>query len=62
MLHPHKIHSIELAAGHVDMTMGSLRLPKRDAYANYLPYAWLQYDLLLTQSGGQHFTSLGDWK
>lgn len=29
---------IELAAGHVDMTMGSLRLPERDAYANYLPY------------------------
>jgi polar amino acid transport system substrate-binding protein len=52
---------IELAAGHVDMTMGSLRLPERDAYANYLPYAWLQYDLVLTQSGGQQFSSLGDF-
>jgi polar amino acid transport system substrate-binding protein len=52
---------IELAAGHVDMTMGSLRLPERDAYAHYLPYAWLQYDLVLTEPEGGPFVSLSDF-
>ena len=52
---------IELAAGHVDMTMGSLRLPERDAYAHHLPYAWLQYDLVLVQPGGRHYASLADF-
>jgi polar amino acid transport system substrate-binding protein len=52
---------IELAAGHIDMTMGALRLPERDAYANFLPYGWVQYDLVLTRSGGQHYTSLSDF-
>jgi polar amino acid transport system substrate-binding protein len=56
---------VELAAGHIDMTMGSLRAPERDAYASYLPYAWLQYDLVLTQPRGQseplQYASLSDF-
>ncbi|NYE59895.1 polar amino acid transport system substrate-binding protein [Duganella sp. 1224] len=52
---------IELAAGHIDMTMGSLRLPERDAYADHLPYAWVQYDLVLADPGTQHYTSLSDF-
>lgn len=52
---------VELAAGRIDMTMGSLRTPERDAYARYLPYAWLQYDLVLAESGGQHYASLSDF-
>lgn len=52
---------IELAAGHIDMTMGSLRLPERDVYAHYLPYGWLQYDLVLAQTDGKQYTSLADF-
>ncbi|MRW82608.1 transporter substrate-binding domain-containing protein [Pseudoduganella sp. FT26W] len=52
---------VELAAGRIDMTMGALRTPERDAYARYLPYAWLQYDLVLAQSGGRQYASLSDF-
>lgn len=52
---------IELEAGRIDMTMGSMRTPERDAYARYLPYAYLQYDLLLTQQDGRQYTSLADY-
>ncbi|MYM67044.1 transporter substrate-binding domain-containing protein [Pseudoduganella sp. FT55W] len=52
---------IELAAGNIDMTMGSLRLPERDAYARYLPYAYLQYDLVLSVPPGRNYTSLADF-
>jgi polar amino acid transport system substrate-binding protein len=52
---------IELAAGNIDMTMGSLRLPERDAYARHLPYAYLQYDLILAAPPGRTYTSLADF-
>ena len=52
---------VELEAGRIDMTMASLRTPERDDYARYLPYAYLQYDLVLTEPAGQHYTSLSDF-
>jgi polar amino acid transport system substrate-binding protein len=52
---------VELKAGRIDMSMGSLRTPERDAYAQYLPYAYLQYDLVLAQPGGQQYASLSDF-
>jgi polar amino acid transport system substrate-binding protein len=52
---------VELEAGHIDMTMASLRTPERDTYARHLPYAYLQYDLVLSAPPGQHYTSLADF-
>jgi polar amino acid transport system substrate-binding protein len=52
---------VELAAGHIDMTMASLRLPERDAHARYLPYAYLQYDLVLAASPSRSYASLSDF-
>jgi len=52
---------VELEAGRIDMTIGALRLPERDAYATHLPYAYLQYDLILTRRDGRHYTSLADF-
>lgn len=52
---------VELEAGRIDMTMGALRTPERDAYARYLPYAYLQYDLILTDTPGQRYTGLTDF-
>ena len=52
---------VELQAGRIDMTMAALRTPERDAFARYLPYAWLQYDLILSEPSGQHYTSLTDF-
>lgn len=52
---------VELEAGRIDMTMAALRTPERDAYARYLPYAWLQYDLILSEPAGQHYASLTDF-
>jgi polar amino acid transport system substrate-binding protein len=52
---------VELEAGRIDMTMAALRTPERDAYASFLPYAYLQYDLILSEPPGQHYTSLSDF-
>ncbi len=52
---------IELAAGHIDMTMGSARTPERDAYARHLPYAYLQYDLVLAAAPARQYRSLADF-
>jgi polar amino acid transport system substrate-binding protein len=52
---------IELEAGHIDMTMGALRTPERDAYARHLPYAYLQYDLILSEPQGRRYASLADF-
>lgn len=54
---------VELEAGHIDMTLGSLRTPERDAYAAFLPYGYVQYDLILSRQhdGERHFTSLADY-
>lgn len=52
---------VELAAGNIDMTMGALRLPERDAHARYLPYAYLQYDLLLAAPQSRSYASLSDF-
>jgi polar amino acid transport system substrate-binding protein len=52
---------LELEAGRIDMTMGSMRTPERDAYARYLPYAYLQYDLVLAQPDGRQYSSLSDY-
>jgi polar amino acid transport system substrate-binding protein len=51
----------ELEAGRVDLTMGAVRAPERDAYANFLPYAYVQYDLILARKDKQQFTSLADF-
>jgi polar amino acid transport system substrate-binding protein len=52
---------VELEAGRIDMTMGALRLPERDAYATHIPYAYLQYDLVLTRRAQRRYTSLADF-
>lgn len=52
---------VELEAGRIDMAMGSLRTPERDVYASYLPYAYLQYDLILRASAQRRYASLGDF-
>jgi polar amino acid transport system substrate-binding protein len=52
---------VELAAGNIDMTMASLRLPERDAHARYLPYAYLQYDLVLTAPSARSYASLAEF-
>ncbi|NGZ85048.1 substrate-binding periplasmic protein [Duganella aceris] len=52
---------VELEAGRIDMTMAALRTPERDVYARYLPYAYLQYDLVLSNTPGRPYTSLGDF-
>ena len=52
---------VELEAGRIDMTMGALRTPERDVYARYLPYAYLQYDLILNEPAGQHYSGLADF-
>jgi polar amino acid transport system substrate-binding protein len=52
---------VELAAGNIDMTMASLRLPERDAHARYLPYAYLQYDLVLAAAPTRSYASLAEF-
>jgi len=52
---------VEMEAGRVDMTMGAVRLPERDAYGTFFPYAYLQYDLLLSRQEDKHYTSLADF-
>jgi len=52
---------VEMEAGHIDMTMGAVRLPERDAYASFFPYAYLQYDLLLSRRDDKRYTSLADF-
>lgn len=52
---------VELEAGRIDMTMAALRTPERDVYANYLPYAYLQYDLILADTAGRRYDSLTDF-
>lgn len=52
---------IEMEAGHIDMTMGSVRTPERDAYARHLPYAYLQYDLVLAAAPSRQYHSLADF-
>jgi polar amino acid transport system substrate-binding protein len=52
---------VELEAGRIDMTMGALRTPERDVYARYLPYSYLQYDLIVSEPPGEHYASLTDF-
>lgn len=52
---------LELESGRIDMTMGSLRTVERDVYARYLPYAYLQYELVLAHADGQRYASLADY-
>ncbi|MYM22585.1 transporter substrate-binding domain-containing protein [Duganella sp. FT135W] len=52
---------VELQAGHIDMAMGAFRTPERDVYARHLPYAYLQYDLILREAPGQSYASLSDF-
>jgi polar amino acid transport system substrate-binding protein len=52
---------VEMEAGRVDMTMGALRTPERDLYAQHLPYAYLQYDLVVQEPAGEHYASLSDF-
>lgn len=52
---------VELEAGRIDMTMGALRLPERDAYATHIPYAYLQYDLVLSRRDERRYSSLADF-
>ena len=52
---------VELEAGRIDMTMAAFRTPERDVYANYLPYAYLQYDLILSDTQGRRYDSLTDF-
>ncbi len=43
------------------MTLGALRLPERDAYAVHIPYAYLQYDLILSKRERRQYVSLADF-
>jgi len=52
---------VEMEAGRIDMTMGAVHLPERDAYASYLPYAYLQYDLVLFRRDDRQYTGLADF-
>jgi polar amino acid transport system substrate-binding protein len=52
---------IELEAGHIDMTMGSASTPERDVYARHLPYAYLQYDLVLASAPARRYSSLAEY-
>lgn len=52
---------IELEAGHIDMTMGSASTPERDVYARHLPYAYLQYDLVLASAPARRYGSLAEY-
>ena len=52
---------VEMESGRIDMTMGAVRLPERDAYATFFPYAYLQYDLLLSRRDDKRYTSLADF-
>lgn len=52
---------MEMEAGRIDMTTGAVRLAERDAYASYYPYAYLQYDLLLSRRSEQRYSSLADF-
>lgn len=52
---------VELEAGHIDLTFGSVHTPERDQYATYLPYAYVQYDLVLSKRVAGRYNSLADF-
>lgn len=52
---------VELQSGHIDMAMGAFRTPERDAYARHLPYAYLQYDLILREAPARSYASLSEF-
>ena len=52
---------LELAAGHVDLTLGAIRSAERDSYASYLPYAYVKFDLVMTRRVAGHYESLADF-
>lgn len=52
---------VELEAGRIDMTMGAVRAPERDRYAAFLPYAYVQYDLILSRNADRQFHSLAEF-
>ena len=47
--------------GLLEMTPASVRTPERDRYGNWLPYAYTQFELLLTNKSAGKFGSLADF-
>lgn len=52
---------VELEAGRIDMTLGAVRTAERELYASYLPYAYVQYDLVLSKRVQGRYNSLADF-
>lgn len=52
---------VELEAGRIDLTLGAIRTPERDVYASYLPYAYVQYDLILSKRVTGRYNGLADF-
>lgn len=52
---------VELEAGRIDLTLGAVHTPERDVFATYLPYAFVQYDLVLSKRVAGRFSGLADF-
>jgi polar amino acid transport system substrate-binding protein len=50
----------EFDAGKVDITMGSVQTPQRDAMGRHIPYSYTQFELVLAKQLGK-FSSLADF-
>jgi polar amino acid transport system substrate-binding protein len=51
----------ELAAGRLDVTPSAARTPERDRDAQFVPYVFTQFELLLTGPGATSYASLADF-
>jgi polar amino acid transport system substrate-binding protein len=51
----------ELAAGRLDITPSAARTPERDRDAQFVPYVFTQFELLLTGPGATQYASLADF-
>jgi polar amino acid transport system substrate-binding protein len=52
---------VELEAGRIDLTLGAVHTPERDLYASYLPYAYVQYDMVLSKRVVGRYNGLADF-
>lgn len=52
---------VELEAGRIDLTLGAIHTSARDVFATFLPYAFVQYDLVLSTRVAGHFSGLADF-
>ncbi|MFA9216555.1 MAG: substrate-binding periplasmic protein [Sphingomonadaceae bacterium] len=52
---------VEFANGKLDMAMAALRDPARDRVANWIPYTYTQFELLLSKASSGQFRSLAEF-